>query len=223
MAAAAAAIDRMSSPSRGHFELRRETSEANEILQGVEDGEKMQLQRTSKNQVPGTSRALPLSPPPPGLPSIPSLTQRSPSGAGTVVGWGAVEKYGDSAASRGFLRELNKKRLAAFSNPSQYQKNGSSASFDGNGTVESNNNGGHHLTTAIKSADMEDVLRLRKVELPFIDRLTCERWYGSRGRPIRLIDAQFCAGLYEGGKDACRVSLENLEKLLFYVVFNFFP
>lgn len=207
MAAAAAAIDRMT-PSRGHFELRRESSsEANEILQGVEDGEKVQLQR-SRNQAPGTSRALPLSTSPPGLPSIPSLTQRSPSGAGTVVGWGAVEKYGDSAASRGFLRELNKKRLAAFSNPSQYQKNGnSSSSFEGNGTVESNNNGGHHLTTAIKSADMEDVLRLRKVELPFIDRLTCERWYGSRGRPIRLIDAQFCAGLYEGGKDACRVSL----------------
>ena len=123
-------------------------------------------------------------------------------GSGVVVGWGAIEKYGDNGASRGFLKELNKKKFAVVRNE-------------------------RNLTQVIKMAGMDDVLRLRKVELPFIDRFTCERWYASRGRPIRLIDRQFCAGLYEGtcfiyffismlfnqmflfyykgGKDACRV------------------
>ncbi|KAJ6222970.1 hypothetical protein RDWZM_001515 [Blomia tropicalis] len=99
--------------------------------------------------------------------------------SGIVVGWGAIEKYGDNGASRGFLKELNKKKFSVVRNE-------------------------RNLTQVLKVADMDDVLRLRKVELPFIDRPTCERWYASRGRPIRLIDAQFCAGLYEGGKDACR-------------------
>ena len=100
---------------------------------------------------------------------------------GMVVGWGAIEKYGDSGASRGFLKELNKKKFAIVRNE-------------------------RNLTHVLKMASMNDVLQLRKVELPFIDRFTCEQWYSSRGRPIQLIDAQFCAGLYEGGKDACRVS-----------------
>lgn len=166
--------------------------EENEIIQGV-DGEKL-VQRHQRNknsqqqQIPFGFRSA--------SPPLPVPASRAPAGSGTVVGWGAIEKYGDSAASRGFLRELNRKRLAAFSGQ---QGEG------GNSSVESNRSG--NLSTAIKTADMEDVLRLRKVELPFIDRQTCERWYGSRGRPIRLIDAQFCAGLYEGGKDACRVRI----------------
>lgn len=99
--------------------------------------------------------------------------------SGIVVGWGAIEKYGDSGASRGFLKELNKKKFAVVRNE-------------------------RNLTQVIKMADMDDVLRLRKVELPFIDRENCQSWYASRGRPIRLIDAQICAGLSQGGKDACR-------------------
>lgn len=102
---------------------------------------------------------------------------------GIVVGWGSVEMHGESSASRRFLKELSRKKL-------ENSRNGT----DGTGSQ----------WKSIQST--EDVLRLRKVELPFIDRFTCERWYSSRGRPIRLIDHQFCAGLYEGGKDACRVS-----------------
>lgn len=110
--------------------------------------------------------------------------------SGIVVGWGSVEKFGDNAASQKFLRELNKKKMAAIRNANR---------------VNSTNvvNATHRLKS---STDMNDVLRLRKVELPFIDRNTCEQWYASRARPIKLIEAQFCAGLYEGGKDACRVS-----------------
>ena len=119
--------------------------------------------------------------------------------SGIVVGWGAIEKYGDNGASRGFLKELNKKKFSVVRNE-------------------------RNLTQVLKVADMDDVLRLRKVELPFIDRPTCERWYASRGRPIRLIDAQFCAGLYEGGKDACRVGncSNNCSIFLYYNSFVYY-
>lgn len=138
----------------------------NEIL--PEPNEKVEAEGKKRNPEP--------EPKPITRPVMPSS-----SSPGIVVGWGAVEKYGDSGASRGFLKELNKKKFAVVRNE-------------------------RNLTQVLNVADMEDVLRLRKVELPFIDHFTCEQWYSSRGRPIRLIEAQFCAGLYEGGKDACRVS-----------------
>lgn len=192
----------MTSSSDGDQRSRTFTEhrEENEIIQGS-DGEKLvHRHQMGKNQRQtfGLRSASPL----------PVPNSKAPAGSGTVVGWGAIEKYGDSAASRGFLRELHRKRLAVFSSQ---QKDGEgqlgNTSSISSWTVDSNSSG--NLSTAIKTADMEDVLRLRKVELPFIDRQTCERWYGSRGRPIRLIDAQFCAGLYEGGKDACRVKYLN--------------
>lgn len=105
---------------------------------------------------------------------------------GIVVGWGSIERHGDVGASREFIQQMN--RMKNISGSERWKLN----------------------------LDSDDLLQLRKVELPFIDRFTCERWYASRGRPIQLIDRQFCAGLYEGGKDACRVN-----KLFIHYIFNF--
>lgn len=105
---------------------------------------------------------------------------------GIVVGWGSIERHGDVGASREFIQQMN--RMKNISGSERWKLN----------------------------LDSDDLLQLRKVELPFIDRFTCERWYASRGRPIQLIDRQFCAGLYEGGKDACRVSGHCIP-----LVFNF--
>lgn len=107
-----------------------------------------------------------------------AMHDKPKTSSGIVVGWGAVEKFGDSASNRKLLKEWNQRLRAV---------NGST----GPAPLEL----------------PEDILRLRKVELPFIDKNTCQAWYASQGRPIRLIDRQFCAGFFEGGKDACRVMI----------------
>lgn len=103
------------------------------------------------------------------------LRDEPKASSGIVVGWGAVEKFGDSAGNRKFLKEWNQSLRAV------------------------------NRSTTSPLELPEDILRLRKVELPLIDKNTCQAWYASQGRPIHLIDQQFCAGLFEGGKDACRV------------------
>ncbi|CAG2109539.1 unnamed protein product [Medioppia subpectinata] len=45
---------------------------------------------------------------------------------------------------------------------------------------------------------------LQQVELPIIDNPKCIKWYESQGKVIPIRSSQFCAGLEEGGKDACQ-------------------
>ena len=118
---------------------------------------------------------------------VPEKRMPPPPPKGLVVGWGAVDKFGDgnNAARRVFQTARNK---------------------------------------AIVVVNEADLLKLRKVELPFVDRFTCERWYASRGRPIRLVSTQFCAGMFDGGKDACRVSFTTFYRNFhFYTKFSNFP
>lgn len=116
---------------------------------------------------------------------IPEASHPASVATGVVVGWGSVEQHGETGASRRFLKEMSRRRNEQGLNETDWASGSQWKSL----------------------GSMDDVLRLRKVELPFIGRSTCEQWYASRGRPISLIEHQFCAGLFEGGKDACRVRL----------------
>ncbi|XP_039278745.1 LOW QUALITY PROTEIN: trypsin-1 [Nilaparvata lugens] len=44
---------------------------------------------------------------------------------------------------------------------------------------------------------------LKKVTLEVIGVETCRSWYRSMGKKIKITDSQMCAGVEQGGKDAC--------------------
>jgi len=46
---------------------------------------------------------------------------------------------------------------------------------------------------------------LQQLEIPVIGPDECREWYKSGGYPAEISDNLICAGIPEGGKDACLV------------------
>ena len=142
-----------------------------------------------------------------------SLDHHHHHSTGIVVGWGSVERHGDlsgtgSSATMDQSTQSHHHTLADdFVEQWNRMRNNNTGHTNNNNNMYIDNDNDGRWTIMNPVLDSDDLLQLRKVELPFIDRFTCERWYASRSRPIQLIERQFCAGLYEGGKDACRVSV----------------
>lgn len=55
---------------------------------------------------------------------------------------------------------------------------------------------------------------LRKVTVPLVPSMECAKQYGSYFHPLKMM----CAGLTEGGKDACQGEIKNLISLLSILV-----
>nr|XP_027204509.1 putative uncharacterized protein DDB_G0277255 isoform X2 [Dermatophagoides pteronyssinus] len=160
---------------------------------------------------------------PPSL-SLPTLDHHS---TGIVVGWGSVERHGDSSGSGSSAtttmdQSTQSLNTLADNFVEQWNRMRNDSMNTNNLYIDNNMDNDGRWTIMNPVLDSDDLLQLRKVELPFIDRFTCERWYASRSRPIQLIERQFCAGLYEGGKDACRGDSGGpmLERLLTYDSIN---
>ena len=47
---------------------------------------------------------------------------------------------------------------------------------------------------------------LLKIDVPIIENDQCQKWYKEEKNPAIIVDSVICAGLEEGGKDACQVS-----------------
>lgn len=140
--------------------------------------------------------------------SIPTLSSSSLDNhysTGIVVGWGSVERHGDSSGT-GSSATMDQSTQSHHTLADDFVEQWNRMRNNSVNIDNDNNDNDGRWTIMNPVLDSDDLLQLRKVELPFIDRFTCERWYASRSRPIQLIERQFCAGLYEGGKDACRVS-----------------
>lgn len=43
---------------------------------------------------------------------------------------------------------------------------------------------------------------LMKVDVPVLDNAICQKWFSEK-HPFQIVDTVMCAGLEEGGRDAC--------------------
>lgn len=46
---------------------------------------------------------------------------------------------------------------------------------------------------------------LQKVDVPILDNRDCQEWFRKGEKNVVIVDTCMCAGLEEGGKDACQV------------------